>query len=334
MYDIREMWVPAYFRDLYMGGLLRTTSRSESENNFFNYFVNKFLTLVELQMRFQSAMDIQRYMMQTLDSKCKLYSAPLKTRIPLEKHASSVYTDVVFKDFQEQILSARDECGFEKNFVRDGKDVYRVVHFNTGTIFEVVYDAQTLYVDCCCKLFKRVGVLCKHVLWVLHAKGVKYIPEPYILKRWSKDASKTPVYDIDGTLLDGNNAMESRKGVLGDVWNEVHRCISLAEDDEDDLVELLHKMKLYSAELLAKKNRGLEKTKRQELEKFLGCEAPKTITIQNPKQSSNKGKRKEKDPKQKDTEDEEEQRMTKQRQCKSCGKVAGHNSRTCPRKKK
>ncbi|XP_057529934.1 protein FAR-RED IMPAIRED RESPONSE 1-like [Amaranthus tricolor] len=232
MYDIREMWVPAYFRDLYMGGLLRTTSRWESENNFFNYLVNKFLTLVELQM--------------------------------------SVYTDVVSKDFQKQILSARDECGFEKNFVRDGKDVYRVVHFNTGTIFEVVYDAQTLYVDCSCKLFKRVGVLCKHALWVLHAKGVKYIPEPYILKRWTKDASKTPVYDIDGTLLDGNNAMESRKGVLGNVWNEVHRCINLAEDDEDDLVELLHKMKLYSAELLAKMNRGVEKTKRQELEKFLG----------------------------------------------------------------
>ncbi|XP_057545953.1 protein FAR1-RELATED SEQUENCE 1-like [Amaranthus tricolor] len=207
------------------------------------------------------------------------------TRIPLEKHASSVYTDVVFKDFQEQILSARDECGFEKNFVRDGKDVYRVVHFNTGTIFEVVYDAQTLYVDCSCKLFKRVRVLCKHALWVLHAKGIKYILEAYILKMWTKDASKTPFYDIDGTLLDGNNAMESRKGILGDVWNE-----------------------LYSAELLAKKNRGVEKTKRQELEKFLGCEAPTTITIQNPKQSSNKGKRKENDPKQKDTEDEEEQR--------------------------
>ncbi|XP_057522442.1 protein FAR1-RELATED SEQUENCE 5-like [Amaranthus tricolor] len=245
MYDIREMWVPEYFRDLYMGGLLITTSRSETENNFFNYF--------------------------TLDSKCKLYSAPLKTRIPLEKHASSAYTDVVFKDFQEQILSARVECGFEKNLVRDGKDVYNVVHFNIGKIFEVVYDAQTLYVD------------------------YSY-------------ASKTPVYDIDGTLLYGNNAIEPKKGVLGDVWNEVHRCISLAEDDEDDL---------------QKKNRRVEKTKRQELEKFVGCEAPKTITIQNPKQSSNKGKRKEKDPKQKDTEDEEEQRVTKQRQCKTCGKVAG-----------
>ncbi|XP_057550543.1 protein FAR1-RELATED SEQUENCE 1-like [Amaranthus tricolor] len=221
------MWVPAYFRDLYMGGLLRATSRSESENNFLNYFVNKFLTLVELQTRFKSAMDVQCYMMQTLDSKF------------LEKYASCVYINVFFKDFQEQILSARDECGFEKNFIRDGKDVYHVVHFNTGTIFEVVYDAQTFYVDCSCKLFKRVGLLCKHALWVLHAKGVKKLPKPYILKRWTKDASKTPVYDIDGTLFDGNSAMEPRKGVLGDVWNKVHRCISLAEDDEDDLVELL-----------------------------------------------------------------------------------------------
>ena len=48
MYNIREMWVPAYFRSIYMGGLFRSTSRSESENNFFNFFVNRFLTLVEL----------------------------------------------------------------------------------------------------------------------------------------------------------------------------------------------------------------------------------------------------------------------------------------------
>ena len=38
MYNIREMWVLAYFRSIYMGGLFRTTSRSENENNFFNFF--------------------------------------------------------------------------------------------------------------------------------------------------------------------------------------------------------------------------------------------------------------------------------------------------------
>ncbi|KAK1411200.1 hypothetical protein QVD17_37746 [Tagetes erecta] len=35
IYDMRELWIPAYYRDELMSGLMRTTSRSESENHFF-----------------------------------------------------------------------------------------------------------------------------------------------------------------------------------------------------------------------------------------------------------------------------------------------------------
>ncbi|KAL9671089.1 hypothetical protein QQ045_008654 [Rhodiola kirilowii] len=35
MYNIRSSWIPVYFRDVNMGALLRTTTRSESENSFF-----------------------------------------------------------------------------------------------------------------------------------------------------------------------------------------------------------------------------------------------------------------------------------------------------------
>ncbi|MCI36553.1 protein FAR1-RELATED SEQUENCE 5-like, partial [Trifolium medium] len=35
MYDIQSMWIPSYFRDILLGGILRTTSRSESENSFY-----------------------------------------------------------------------------------------------------------------------------------------------------------------------------------------------------------------------------------------------------------------------------------------------------------
>ncbi|XP_063948184.1 protein FAR1-RELATED SEQUENCE 5-like [Daucus carota subsp. sativus] len=38
MYDIRKSWIPAYFRDSPMFGLMRTTSRFESENFFFSQF--------------------------------------------------------------------------------------------------------------------------------------------------------------------------------------------------------------------------------------------------------------------------------------------------------
>ncbi|XP_074299087.1 protein FAR1-RELATED SEQUENCE 5-like [Silene latifolia] len=39
MFDKRASLIPTYFRDLFMGGLMRTTSRSESENSFFGNFI-------------------------------------------------------------------------------------------------------------------------------------------------------------------------------------------------------------------------------------------------------------------------------------------------------
>ena len=45
MYDIRDMWIPAYFRDVFLGAVMRTTSRSESENNLLSNFTNPHLSL-------------------------------------------------------------------------------------------------------------------------------------------------------------------------------------------------------------------------------------------------------------------------------------------------
>ncbi|XP_074318414.1 protein FAR1-RELATED SEQUENCE 5-like [Silene latifolia] len=58
MFRKRRKWIPAYFRDVPMGCLLRTTQRSESRNNFFKRFENAHGTLVEFLMRFQSAIDL------------------------------------------------------------------------------------------------------------------------------------------------------------------------------------------------------------------------------------------------------------------------------------
>ncbi|GJZ36192.1 FAR1-related sequence 5-like protein [Tanacetum coccineum] len=40
MFKLREIWLPAYFIDSRLFGLMRTTSRSESENVFFKSFTN------------------------------------------------------------------------------------------------------------------------------------------------------------------------------------------------------------------------------------------------------------------------------------------------------
>lgn len=55
------MWISTYFKDTFLVGILRTTSRSESENSLFGNYLNKNLSLVEFWMRFNSAIESQRH---------------------------------------------------------------------------------------------------------------------------------------------------------------------------------------------------------------------------------------------------------------------------------
>ena len=52
MFRKRISWIPAYFSDIEMAGLLRTTSRSESSNSFFQHFYERGDTLVEFFFKF------------------------------------------------------------------------------------------------------------------------------------------------------------------------------------------------------------------------------------------------------------------------------------------
>ncbi|XP_057432341.1 protein FAR1-RELATED SEQUENCE 5-like [Lotus japonicus] len=92
MYDIRSMWIPAYFRDLFLAGILRTTSRSESENSFFGNFLSKNLSLVEFWMRFDSAMESQRHKELLADHDTLNAVPELKLHRDIEKHGRKVYT--------------------------------------------------------------------------------------------------------------------------------------------------------------------------------------------------------------------------------------------------
>ncbi|XP_057532878.1 protein FAR1-RELATED SEQUENCE 1-like [Amaranthus tricolor] len=222
-------------------------------------------------------MDAQRHKLEILESKDKLFTPPLKTQLMLGKHAASIYTLVAFYDFQAEICTTCYECGLDKHHFDNGKDCFSVIYLRNKRVFNVVFDPTTLEVDCSCKMFKRIGILCRHSLWVLNAKGVNKLSEQHVLK-----------------------------------------------SSIDDLQELLEKLKVNSSELLEKKNSLVEQTKDHDFEDFVGCKAPEVINIQNPKVSSNKGTRKESD-----TNDKEAHRSIIPKRCKTCAKIAGHNSRTC-----
>ncbi|XP_035832063.1 protein FAR1-RELATED SEQUENCE 1-like [Helianthus annuus] len=61
MYDLRFDWIPSYYHEENLTGLMCTTSRCESENYFFCQFCNPRCTLVEFFTHFETATDFQRH---------------------------------------------------------------------------------------------------------------------------------------------------------------------------------------------------------------------------------------------------------------------------------
>lgn len=106
MYAIRTSWIPAFFRDKPMFGLMRTTSRSESENNFFSQFHRQCDTLCEFYLRFESAMDRQRYESCRLNQEGSSAIPATVTRLFMEAEAAELYTRPVFYKVHKEIIAS------------------------------------------------------------------------------------------------------------------------------------------------------------------------------------------------------------------------------------
>lgn len=52
---------------------------------------------------------------------------------------------------------------------------------------KVVYNKLDGSVACCCQLFIRCGILCRHIFCVFKNCNVLKVPNQYILKRWTRD---------------------------------------------------------------------------------------------------------------------------------------------------
>ncbi|GJT65466.1 FAR1-related sequence 5-like protein [Tanacetum coccineum] len=130
MFNLREIWIPAYFIDSPLFGLMRTTSRSESENSFFKSFTSPGATLVSFMMSYESAMERQRYRQEKLDFNTIDAAPKCITQLDIERHATRVYTRTMFLIVQTEINEGCWNCtiqglnideGCETVIIRDKK---------------------------------------------------------------------------------------------------------------------------------------------------------------------------------------------------------------------
>ncbi|XP_074297222.1 protein FAR1-RELATED SEQUENCE 1-like [Silene latifolia] len=234
MYGKRHKWIPAYFRDLPLGRLLKTTQRSESQNSYFKRFESIDGTLVEFWLRFQSAMEQQHYNQRFLDAASDSTLPQVSSKTMIEKHASKIYTHTVFYEFQEQVQ-----------------------------MVPVAHNNESKETTCTCKMFERKGILCKHIIWIISGKGLQSIPKQYIENRWTKKSYKKPLYGLDGKLLQDYDPTDLRKLELSRVWSEFYATVSVLNSMPHTQIKELSLMLLQFREKINPTKESL--TKEQEL---------------------------------------------------------------------
>lgn len=108
----------------------------------------------------------------------------LKTVWGIEKHGSDFFAHEVFKDFQKEVIAARDHCLID-TVVQEGD--FKI----TGTTEDcrrprvVHYNRSTMVATCTCKLFETHGVPCRHIIPVLRGARLNELPSYYLLERFT-----------------------------------------------------------------------------------------------------------------------------------------------------
>ncbi|GJZ27324.1 FAR1-related sequence 5-like protein [Tanacetum coccineum] len=263
MFNLREMWLPAYFIDSPLFGLMRTTSRSESENAFFKSFTNHGSTLVNFMMCFESAMERQRYRQEVLDFRTFDSAPKIHTKLRIEIHAYKVYTRTIFLLVQKeiieavwacQILECKTEEGCEIVKVRDKRaSAYRTL--DTEKEKEVVQQKEYVAeykvlrsledgsVECTCRHFLRYGFLCRHAFCVLKNRDIEVIPEKYILRRWRRDI-------IPPALRRNKNRYGEKNETIEKLTNKANdECLFLLSKDEGMLATFVEQLKTIKQEV-------------------------------------------------------------------------------------
>lgn len=161
---MREMWIPAFFRDTPLSGLMRTTSRSESANSAFKKTAHWGNTLVKFFRSFEAAMDKQRHNQLLLDHFSQNSKIKSKVSVDILHHAAEIYTNELLKKVQREIEDSIFSCfqhsiesdnSFDRIVVMERRNVSaasKEVDTSEEEADEDVVPENTLFYKVCFKL--------------------------------------------------------------------------------------------------------------------------------------------------------------------------------------
>ncbi|XP_041995624.1 protein FAR1-RELATED SEQUENCE 5-like [Salvia splendens] len=337
MFAIRHLWIPAYFREVPMGSLMRTTSFSEPENSFFKRYSKPLFNFADFTLQYNNAIDAQRNKIERLDYYDSIISPKYVTDLAFEKQLASVYTDRMFRVVQELISKADKSCRMISMSTLENIKVFKVSDARKKT-FIVTHDieTETESYECECKLFVRCGYLCSHLFFVLRNKDVNNIPEKYVGNRWLKSELLKAVYGLmsDESASDkGSN--EDDKLQIG---NMCHGCYfglyQRAFNNKNHLIALDNVLVGIGPQIFTDDTAGSSSVdKNDSIKNIYGVVVPEEITAHAPDVVSTKGGASDKKSRIKSSIEKAIEKANKlHRYCGKCHKVTDHNARSCGKK--
>ncbi|XP_074288249.1 uncharacterized protein LOC141613415 [Silene latifolia] len=218
--------VPAVFKT--RPPLLHVAHHAKLPKSFFKRFENPHAHLWNFGCASEFYGSKQRYTQKSLDRDIDLSLPVTKTMLHLEIHASTVYTHALFYEFQKQCVSSLNSCSAGDSSRDSTTRFLDIEDAILRTTYTVAFNPTTFDAKCSCKMFERKGYICKHIIWILLGKGVRKIPEQYLLSRWTKNTKKMPLYDVHGQLIDDFDSLDVSKLQISNVWSEFYsNCLSI-----------------------------------------------------------------------------------------------------------
>ncbi|XP_019166612.1 PREDICTED: protein FAR1-RELATED SEQUENCE 5-like [Ipomoea nil] len=292
LYTEREFWVLAYFINLPMSGLLRTTSRSEAENSVYGKCTRPHFSLVEFYVQFEGVLETQRYKQSKLNAESE------------EIEAGCFYCRVVGIREEGEVITynIRGEC--------------------TAT-YTVQYTPVGNHASCSCKLFELLGLVCRHMFLVFKDAQVKSLPLDYVLPRWCKQVGA-------GVCCGQCCDVPSPDSGPNRLWNAMHQCAALVGTNTDRQTRMLQVLEDLKEEFMSDgSNVTPAKGNNAAIVALCGVAPPTSITIKPPPQAKNKGIGR-RIKSQRELAVLSSGKIG--RKCGVCGEYARHNARSCPYK--
>ncbi|XP_021722390.1 protein FAR-RED IMPAIRED RESPONSE 1-like [Chenopodium quinoa] len=116
--------------------------------------------------------------------------------------AAEIFTLNIFKDFEEEYdTSMRSYIRDVSNEMTVGLKIFEVsLHEVFKHSHSVFYNDRLKEFACSCLCFNETGIICYHILRVMHMHNVFIIPPRYIMKRWTKAAKSSNWEDREGSV--------------------------------------------------------------------------------------------------------------------------------------